>query len=63
MKNESWQKALILLLDEIWAVQEKNLINSVMLRDFDTPDKDMNLFFINQGFVKVESPDNNEINR
>jgi 7-keto-8-aminopelargonate synthetase-like enzyme len=59
--NELWHKALILLLDEIWAVQEKNQLNSVMLRDFDTADKDLNLFFINQGFVKVESPDNNVI--
>jgi 7-keto-8-aminopelargonate synthetase-like enzyme len=59
--NKNWENALTLLLDEIGDVQEKNQINSIMLRDFNKDDNDIYSFFINQGFVKIDNHENNLI--
>jgi 7-keto-8-aminopelargonate synthetase-like enzyme/predicted N-acyltransferase len=60
--HPSWQNALMLLLDSIWATQDKEQANTVLLRDFEPDDLQLRNFFIDQGFVKTDLPDSHVIN-
>ncbi len=55
--NPYWQNALMLLLDSIWAEQDKAQINAIYLRDFEAEDLQLRDFFTDQGFVRTEMPD------
>jgi hypothetical protein len=55
--HPEWKKALMLLLDAVWAEQDKQQANGVYLRDFPADDLLMRDFFIDQGFVRTELPD------
>jgi 7-keto-8-aminopelargonate synthetase-like enzyme len=52
--NKNWEKALMLLLDELWKEQENIGANVLILRDFENNDNELTTFFIDNGFVKID---------
>lgn len=56
-----WKEAMMLFLDTLWKIQEKEKANVLNLRDFDTGDKEIQDFLLNQGFLKINLPDNHAI--
>ena len=56
-----WKEAMMFFLDTLWKVQEKQKANVLNLRDFDTGDTEMQDFLLNQGFLKINLPDNHAI--
>jgi len=50
-----------LLFDKISSLQEKYNTNSIVLRDFQHVDGEMESFFIDNGFFKMAMPDNNVV--
>ncbi len=59
--NPYWRNALMLLLDAVWAEQDKEQVNAIHLRDFAPDDLQLRDFFVGQGFVKVDLPDSHVI--
>ncbi len=59
--NKSWREILMLLLDNVWAEQIKESANTLCLRDFQADDKEIQDFFMNQGFIKFRLPDNHVV--
>lgn len=55
--RSDWKRALSLLLDTVWQLQEKNKIATLNMRDFDTDDIELIRFFMDQGFVKIDLPE------
>jgi 7-keto-8-aminopelargonate synthetase-like enzyme len=55
--HPDWQKALSMLLDEVWAEQEREKASMLYLRDFPESDLELRDYFIDQGFVKMNIPD------
>lgn len=55
--HNQWKQALMLLLDEVWKDQEIIKAEYLYLRDFDSQDSELNEFFMDQGFVKMNLPD------
>ena len=56
-----WKDAMQLLFDKINLLQEKYNTNSIVLRDFQHIDGEMESFLIDNGFFKISMPDNNVI--
>ena len=59
--DSRWKDAVIKMLDAVWQDQENEKANSLFLRDFDAFDEELTLFLIHQGFVKIDSLENNVI--
>jgi hypothetical protein len=59
--HPQWQNALVLLLDSVWAEQDRQQANVLYLRDFEADDLELRNFFIDQGFVKSDLPDSHVI--
>jgi predicted N-acyltransferase len=59
--NSQWKKAMMLILDQVWADQESLGATNVYLRDFQVMDKDLNHFLINQGFNKTNVPESHKM--
>jgi predicted N-acyltransferase len=59
--NPHWRNALMVLLDAVWAEQDKEQANAIHLRDFAPDDVQLRDFFVDQGFVKVDLPDSHVI--
>ena len=59
--HSRWRQALILLLDNLWRLQEKHSLSSIYLRDFSTRDTEIHDFLFDQGFLKIALPDNHTI--
>jgi 7-keto-8-aminopelargonate synthetase-like enzyme/predicted N-acyltransferase len=55
--HPQWQNALMMLLDSVWAVQDKQQVNAIYLRDFEAEDLELRDFFTDQGFVRTDIPD------
>lgn len=60
-ESKHWKDALQLLFDKLGILQEKYNSNSVVLRDFQHIDSDMEGFFIDNGYFKMSMPDNHVI--
>jgi 7-keto-8-aminopelargonate synthetase-like enzyme len=56
-----WKNVMMLFLDAIWKEQDKQKANVLNLRDFDASDIEMRDFLLNQGFLKIDFPDNHVI--
>ncbi len=56
-----WKNAMILLLEKISELQEKNNASSVMMRDFDSEDIEMDGFLVDNGYFKISMPENHTI--
>ncbi|HSH68256.1 MAG TPA: GNAT family N-acetyltransferase, partial [Bacteroidia bacterium] len=56
-----WKNVMMFFLDTLWKEQEKQKANMLNLRDFDTGDTEMQEFLLNQGFLKINLPDNHII--
>jgi 7-keto-8-aminopelargonate synthetase-like enzyme len=56
-----WKDAMQLLFDKISLLQEKYNTNSIVLRDFQHIDGELESFFIDNGFFKISMPDNNVV--
>ena len=52
-----WKDILMLLLDRAWKEQDRLKANSLSLRDFDPGDHELQEFFSDQGFIKINLPD------
>lgn len=60
-KRGNWKDILMLLLDQVWALQATEKANSLCLRDFPDEDKEIQDFFADQGFLKIALPDGHTI--
>lgn len=56
-----WKDAMQLLFEKMADLQEKYQANSVMLRDFNSEDEEMDTFLIDNGYFKVMMPENHVI--
>jgi hypothetical protein len=56
-----WKDAMQLLFDRINALQEEYNTNSVLLRDFQDIDEELESFLVDNGFFKIAMPDNNVV--
>ncbi|MDP4264535.1 MAG: aminotransferase class I/II-fold pyridoxal phosphate-dependent enzyme [Bacteroidota bacterium] len=54
-----WKDAMQLLFDKINQLQEEYTTNSIVLRDFQDIDGEMESFLVDNGYFKVSMPDNN----
>lgn len=59
--HPGWKKAIMLLLDKVWEEQEKEQATVLSLRDFNSSDKELKEFFMDQGFIPVDLPDGHVI--
>ena len=59
--NKNWEKAVKLLMDEVWKIYDKNNIKTVLLREFDPDDLLLINKFDDFGYAKLEMPENNQI--
>lgn len=56
-----WKNAMNLLFDKITKLQDRYEAGSVMLRDFKAGDEELDTFFVDNGFFKINLPDNHEL--
>ena len=56
-----WKSVLMLLLDALWKEQEKQKANVLNIRDFEANDLEIQEFFREQGFLKINLPDGHTI--
>jgi len=56
-----WKQALTILLDFVWEEQEKQEASILYIRDFREDDIEIRDFFMDHGFVKIETEENNVI--
>lgn len=59
--SSNWKDAMRLLFDQLNNIQEKHNTNSIVLRDFQQVDEELEGFLIDNGFFKVAMPDNHVI--
>lgn len=59
--NQEWKNALMLLIDNISELIEKNNIEQVLIRDISSFDEELNDFFIHHGFVRYQLPETHVI--
>jgi hypothetical protein len=55
--RKDWQKILMLLLDEVWKQQDIDNAKHLYMRDFESMDEEIKIFFKDQGFIQVDMPD------
>jgi 7-keto-8-aminopelargonate synthetase-like enzyme len=60
-KSQHWQKAVLLLLENVYKIKEEHNINTLLLRDFDKDDQDLKDLLLNEGFVPLNMPNSNVI--
>ncbi len=60
-KHSLWKKALLTLLDQLYKLQQRLNVKTILLRDFDTMDTELRNVLLNEGFVKVDMPNANII--
>lgn len=56
--SNSWQDAILLMFDKIYALQESYKAEKIVLRDFSETDKDLDSFLVDNGFFKFSMPNN-----
>jgi 7-keto-8-aminopelargonate synthetase-like enzyme/predicted N-acyltransferase len=56
-----WKTPLMLLLDELWKLQDLEQASILHLRDFTTEDFELQAFFKEQGFVQISLPETLEV--
>ncbi|HWZ21544.1 MAG TPA: pyridoxal phosphate-dependent aminotransferase family protein, partial [Cytophagaceae bacterium] len=61
--HSKWQEVLMLLLDKVMEEQEKENTEIILLRDFNSDDKELSDFFISHAFIKTALPDTHKINK
>jgi 7-keto-8-aminopelargonate synthetase-like enzyme len=52
-----WKDAMQLLFEKIYALQEKNGADTIMLRDFHGIDTELDSFLVDNGYFKIEMPE------
>jgi 7-keto-8-aminopelargonate synthetase-like enzyme len=57
-----WKDALKMLVEKMSSLQEQYKADSVVLRDFREPDKELDEFFTDIGFFRVSMPETNVVN-
>jgi hypothetical protein len=60
-ESEFWKEAIKIFLIKVAELQEINNASNIMLRDLSMVDKEMDDLMINNGFIKMELPENNKI--
>ena len=58
-----WKEAMKMMFEKISYWQEQNKATTINLRDFDSEDAEMDSFFTENGFFKMEMPENNVIEK
>jgi 7-keto-8-aminopelargonate synthetase-like enzyme/predicted N-acyltransferase len=61
-EHPEWKKAVSLLLDKLWELQDAENANTLYLRDFENTDEELNTLFTDHGFIKMDISPNNIIN-
>ncbi|MDB4089454.1 bifunctional aminotransferase class I/II-fold pyridoxal phosphate-dependent enzyme/GNAT family N-acetyltransferase [Flavobacteriales bacterium] len=59
--SDYWKQAMTMFLAKTSEIQEANNATSVMIRDLSMVDNEMDDFMINNGYFKMEMPENNHI--
>jgi 7-keto-8-aminopelargonate synthetase-like enzyme/predicted N-acyltransferase len=59
--RSDWKDILMFFLDILWKEQEKQKANVLNIRDFDAQDIEIQGFFRDQGFLKINLPDSHVI--
>lgn len=59
--NNEWKDALMLLIDIVSELTERNNIGQILIRDMNANDTEMNDFFIHHGFVRYQLPETHVI--
>lgn len=54
--HPGWKESFMLLLDTIWAKQDNEQIDLLLLRDFDEADDELQTFMLDLGFMKMHTP-------
>jgi 7-keto-8-aminopelargonate synthetase-like enzyme/predicted N-acyltransferase len=54
--DPDWKKALSMLIDEVWKIQDEGNIDAINLRDFSAYDSDVAEYLSSHGFVKIDLP-------
>jgi 7-keto-8-aminopelargonate synthetase-like enzyme len=58
-----WKEVLMLLLDKVMEEHEKQETEMIILRDFDSDDKELSDFFVSHAFIKAAFPDSHQIKK
>lgn len=61
--HPKWKDAFRMLLEQITKIQEAIQANSLLLRDFDKDDHELKELFLKEGFVPVNMPNSNVIDK
>jgi len=56
-----WKNILMFFIDILWKEQEKQKVNVLNIRDFDAEDIEIQKFFLDQGFLKINLPNTHVI--
>jgi hypothetical protein len=56
-----WKQAMTMFLTKVSEIQESNNATSIMIRDLSMVDNEMDDFMINNGYFKMEMPENNKM--
>jgi len=59
--RNDWKQIVMLLLDRVWEDQEKEQAPVISLRDFDSADRELKEFFMDQGFIALDLPDSHVV--
>jgi 7-keto-8-aminopelargonate synthetase-like enzyme/predicted N-acyltransferase len=59
--RSDWKEILMFFLDILWKEQEKQKANVLNIRDFDAQDIEIQEFFLDQGFLKINLPDSHVV--
>jgi 7-keto-8-aminopelargonate synthetase-like enzyme/predicted N-acyltransferase len=61
--RKDWKDVLSLLLNEAWKEQDRQNAGVLSLRDFDTNDKELQDYFLEQSFIPLDIPDGHIIDK
>lgn len=56
-----WQKAMTLLFEKMSKLQDRYEAGTIMLRDFNAGNDELDSFFVDNGFFKITMPDNHKM--
>lgn len=59
--EEDWKKALQMILDHLYLEQDKLGVNNIILRDFTVGQEELDKFFYDMGFAKIDMPNSNVV--
>ncbi|MEM6522358.1 MAG: aminotransferase class I/II-fold pyridoxal phosphate-dependent enzyme [Bacteroidota bacterium] len=56
-KSEKWKEALLILLKQLYKIQDNAGVSNIVIRDCFAYDHELQTYMLDQGFVKVDMPE------